>query len=116
MDTEEDIYLRMDDEIEGKYSGARNITYDMKLNKVLMDHDIKTFLVNAGARSFADVQDDLDKIYNNYPRTAKFLTGTRWRSLPTRRSILENLPICMLTRHQTNYHTCLLDFCHDTLY
>ena len=32
-----------------------------------MDHDIKTFLVNAGARSFADVQNDLDKIYNNYP-------------------------------------------------
>lgn len=67
VNTEEDIYLRMDDEIEGKYSAARNITYGMKLNKVLMDHDIKTFLVNAGARSFADVQDDLDKIYNNYP-------------------------------------------------
>ena len=67
INTDQDIWERMDDEVEGTYSAARNITYGMKLDKYLMDHDIKLFLLNAGARNFDDVKNDLDKVYKNYP-------------------------------------------------
>lgn len=67
INEEKDIWVRMDDEIEATYTASRNVTNGMKLDKFLMDHDIKTFLVNAGARSFADVQDHLGKIYKNWP-------------------------------------------------